>query len=220
MDEKRFTVPDYKDWEYPLEQAYTIVRDKLLKTEDIPQQCRNSGCEYRRENGKEIVTVKYLGSLYDVVLPDIEIRPAGPADALPLREQVLVLHYMTSAKGTPPSGKLITFRELPEGVVYFPTFSKRTIKPLMDNFGHQPSKLFEVSKAFDGVPADYGDTAVTINAFSRVPLTIVLWHGDEEFTPEGSIVFNANITDYLSTEDITVISELITWKLVRRLRAG
>jgi len=56
--------------------------------------------------------------------------------------------------------------------------------------------------------------AVTINAFSRVPITIVMWHGDDEFAPQGSIIFDSTISDYLSTEDITVLCETIIWRLV------
>jgi hypothetical protein len=80
--------------------------------------------------------------------------------------------------------------------------------------------LVEISQRLGGYKADYGDAAVTINAFSRVPITIVLWQGDEEFAPEGNIVFDANISDYLSTEDITVLCETITWRLIRHLREG
>jgi hypothetical protein len=47
-------------------------------------------------------------------------------------------------------------------------------------------------------------------------VTIVLWKGDEEFPPEGSVMFDANIQDYLTTEDVTVLSEVITWNLVRK----
>jgi hypothetical protein len=56
---------------------------------------------------------------------------------------------------------------------------------------------------------------VTINAFDRVPVTFVLWRGDEELSPNGNILFDANISDYLSTEDVTVLSETIIWKLVK-----
>ena len=62
--------------------------------------------------------------------------------------------------------------------------------------------------------------AVTINAFKRVPITFVLWRGDEEFPPDGSILFDATVSDYLSIEDINVLCERITWKLVRLLKEG
>jgi hypothetical protein len=71
-----------------------------------------------------------------------------------------------------------------------------------------------------GLKAEYGDIAVTIRAFPDVPLTIVLWRGDSEFPPEGNILFDSTIGDYLPTEDVTILCEVIAWKLVRILKTG
>ena len=71
-----------------------------------------------------------------------------------------------------------------------------------------------------GCKADYGDAAVTINGFKMVPVTIVLWRGDEEFPPRGNILFDSTIPEYLSTEDITVLCDAIIWRLVRFLKEG
>ena len=60
-----------------------------------------------------------------------------------------------------------------------------------------------------------GDAAVVINAFSRVPVTIVLQAGDEEFSPTASIMFDSTIPDYLPSEDIRILCEIIDWKLSR-----
>jgi hypothetical protein len=57
--------------------------------------------------------------------------------------------------------------------------------------------------------------AVTINAFRRVPITLVLWQGDAELPPASSLIFDATISDYLSTEDISVLCEIITWRLIK-----
>ena len=137
-----------------------------------------------------------------------------------MRDKLIMLHYFLTAKGTPPTGKLITFRELPEGSVYQTTFAKRTVQPLLDNFGKEPDRLLSVSQTLGVHKANYGDTAITISAFSRVPITIVIWQGDDEFTSQGNVLFDANISDYLPTEDITVLCEIIAWKLVRYLRAA
>jgi len=75
--------------------------------------------------------------------------------------------------------------------------------------------LIDIAKLLGGQKAEYGDTAVTINAFRRVPITLVIWQGDEEFRPEASILFDSTITDYLTTEDIHVLCETIAWRLVK-----
>ena len=90
----------------------------------------------------------------------------------------------------------------------------------MNNFGHQPDKLLDVVAGMDARRVDCGDVAVEIEVFSRVPITLVLWRGDDEFGPEGNILFDSSIQDYLSTEDITVACESIAWRLVSILKAG
>jgi hypothetical protein len=82
----------------------------------------------------------------------------------------------------------------------------------------EPHRLIDAAAKLGGHKANYGDVAVTIKAFSYVPITLVLWRGDEEFAPSGSTIFDATISDYLSTEDITVLCETITWKLVKALK--
>ena len=217
MDKRRIDVPDNKNYEYALEQAYMLVREKLLNIENLEQHCNNSDSRYGERDGKKNIKVNYLGEEYTVVLPEIVVFKEEAKNEIPFREKILILHYLVQAKGTPPSGKYITFRELPEGPVYFRTFSKRTIQPLIDNFGKVTGGLLDAGKDFGGVPADLGDTSIIVPAFNRVPVTIVLWKGDEEFPPEGSVLFDANVLDYLTTEDVTVVSEVITWKLVRKL---
>jgi hypothetical protein len=67
--------------------------------------------------------------------------------------------------------------------------------------------------------AKYGDVSVTIPAFSRVPITIVVWKGDEEFPPSASILFDDTVLDYLSAEDINVLCQTVTWRLVKSLKS-
>ena len=216
MENRHIDVPDNKNYEYSLEQAYTLVCEKLLNIENLERHCENSDSTCSEKDGKKIIKVLYLWEEYTVVLPEMKVFKENEKNEIPFREKVLILHYLAQAKGTPPSGKYITFRELPEGPVYFRTFSKRTIQPLVKNFGEDPDRLLDAGKDFGGVRSELGDVSIVIPAFNRVPVTIVLWEGDEEFPPDGSVMFDANIQDYLTTEDVTVLSEVITWNLVRK----
>jgi hypothetical protein len=47
-----------------------------------------------------------------------------------------------------------------------------------------------------------------------VPVNVILWQGDDELKPEVNLLFDANILDYLTTEDITIMCETITWQLI------
>jgi len=46
-------------------------------------------------------------------------------------------------------------------------------------------------------------------------MTLVLWKGDEEVAPAGNVLFDANISDYLPTEDVAALCGSIVWKMVK-----
>ena len=220
MENRSLALPDQKNYEYAYELAYKLACEQLAKIDDIEQQCYKGGAQYQIVDSKKIITVKYLNQTYIITLPNVKISLTISEERVPIRDRILILHYLARAKGTPNSNKLITYRELPEGSNYFPTFSKRTIKPLLDHFGKEPYLLVDAARGLGGYQVDYGDAAVTISAFSRVPITLVLWRGDDEFAPQGNIIFDATISDYLSTEDITILCETLTWRLINYLRGA
>lgn len=213
-------MPKYKNYEYGYNLAYQLAGEQLAATGDLEQQCRRSGAEYKLVDSRKIITVEYLNQSYQVALPDVEISLVDAEAEVPISDKILILHYLTLAKGVPLSHKLIAFQELPEGASYLRTFSKRSIEPMIKHFGREPQRLIDTAKRLGGRKADYGDVAVTVNGFKLVPVTLVLWRGDEEFPPRGNILFDANISDYLSTYDITVLCDAIIWRLVRFLREG
>ncbi len=218
MENRYSSLPNQRNYEYAYELAYKLACERLANVDDIEQQCLKSGARCQVIDTKKVILIQYLNQSYLISLPDIEILLMDSDEPVPIRDKVLILHYLTSAKGTPVSNRLITFKELPGGANYFPAFYQRAIKPLLDYFGKEPRLLVAAAEKLGGYKADYGDVAVNISAFSRVPITIVLWQGDDEFAPEGSVMFDATVSDYLSTEDITVLCETITWRLIGYLR--
>jgi hypothetical protein len=220
MKNSSLSVPEYKNYEYGYNLAYELASEQLAVAGDLKQRCFKSGAGYKRAGSKEIITVEFLNQAYNVTLPDIDVSLVDSQAEVPISDKILILHYLTLASGAPLSRKPIAFQELPEGASYLRTFAKRSIEPLVKHFGGEPRRLVEVAKRLGGSKAGYGDAAVIINGFKMVPVTIVLWGGDEEFSPRGNILFDSTIPEYPSTYDITVLCDAITWRLVRALREG
>ncbi|MFC1874742.1 DUF3786 domain-containing protein [Chloroflexota bacterium] len=218
MDNKALPLPDRRNYQYGYQFAYKLACEKLAGIKDLEHQCQKSGSQLKLTDGRKTIILKYLGKTYQISHPDIEVSLVDSEETVALRDKLLILHYLNRAKGSPITGRSITYKELPEGINYTSNFSKRTIKPLLNNLGHQLERLLDATAIFDAHRADYGDVSVTINAFSRVPITLVLWQGDDELAPEGSILFDSTIPDYLSTEDITVLCENIAWRLASFLK--
>ena len=201
-------------WEPGFDLSYRVACERLAKIGDIEEQCRRSGARYL---GPHEIVIDYLNQPYHIMIPEGKIVLEDSGTETPLRDKILILHYFIEAKGTPPTGKSIAYKQLQGGVSYFPAFSQRVIGPLVKNFGRGPDLLRKAAAKLGGCEADYGDLSVTINAFDQVPITLVLWKGDEEVAPNGNILFDANISDYLPTEDVAVLSETIVWKLVKSI---
>ncbi|MBN1644097.1 MAG: DUF3786 domain-containing protein [Dehalococcoidales bacterium] len=200
---------------YNLDTAFNIVREKLAAV-DIAVQCRKSGAKYSPDN----VAIDYLNHNYRINISTAEVSLADSDQSVPLREQILILHYFTQAKGTPLTGRQITYRDLPGGLVYYPTFTKRTIEPLTGCFGKDAMNLLRAGKLFKARQGEFGNISLVIDAFPRVPVTVILWEGDDELAPQVNLLFDAVITDYLESEDVTTVCEAITWQLIKYTKKG
>jgi len=137
-----------------------------------------------------------------------------------LKDKILMLHYLITAKGTPITGKLIGFKQVPGGLFEYASFSREVLTPLMDHFGKEPERLVESAANLGGSKVGYGDVAVNIKAFPNVPVVIVLWRGDDEFAPNGSMLFDSTVADYLSTEDMSVLCARIVERLPHSRQNG
>lgn len=145
----------------------------------------------------------------------MDFASSAPEEEVPLRDKILILHYLSKASGIPPSGKLIAFAQLPGCEPYLPVFQKRTIDRLVRTFGKQPENLIAAAQTIGGSKAQYGDVGVVIPALPKVSVTFILWRGDDEFPPSGNILFDRTVENYLDVEDIIVLSEIIVGELCR-----
>ncbi len=217
METNRFSAPKVRGYDQAYELSYKLAAETLRATKDVQAQCVNAGADCHVSGDQAVLQLRYLGREYFIELPGIDIKPKESNETLALRDKLLILHYINTAKGTPLTGRPVTFRELPAGPVYFPTYTKRAIKPFVDAFAKEPSLLTSAARELGGRKGDSGDGSAVIDVFPKVAITYVLWRGDDELPPQGNILYDANISDYLPIEDITVLTESITWRLVRSL---
>lgn len=157
-------------------------------------------------NNKKI-QVKYLNQEYLIGLPNLEITYLNKKGDVSSREKVIILHYLTKSKGTPSSGKLIDFRQIPGGNIYYPVFKNRVHRPFLKTFGGRDTFLLEAYSPLGGRKTNFSDLSVKIPVFPKVTIIFILYKGDREFPPACKVLFDSNICDYLSTEDIVVVCE-------------
>ena len=110
--------------------ALELARERLREI-NFDEQCRKSGAELiERGNARTIARLRFIDSDYQVEFPEGNVRkPEGETDVLPY-DRILILHYLIHAKGSPLSGEIISYQQIPDGWLYYPTFLKRVTNVL------------------------------------------------------------------------------------------
>jgi len=205
------STPPRSTREQALDLAYELVRRELAGIADIEAQCRKSGARYE---APARAVLDYLGRAYVITVPDASVALLEGGEEAPLKDKVLLLQYFTKAEGTPLSGRLITFKQLPGCASYAPVFDLLATNPIVGFFGSDPDRLVDAAEKLGGRRAGHADVSVVLNLFSRVPFTVALWRGDDEFDPRGTIMFDSTITDYLSIEGIRDVGGAVARRLI------
>ncbi|MBN3038540.1 MAG: DUF3786 domain-containing protein [Candidatus Omnitrophica bacterium] len=128
---------------------------------------------------------------------------------------ILILHYLCQKiKGlSPMQGVWISFKELPGGQAYYPTYKKRVLETILRKYKDNPEALLELNQRFPCRSEKLADISVVLEAMQEVQTLITFWRGDEEFGPEANVLFDKNINEVFCTEDIVVLAEIIAHKI-------
>jgi hypothetical protein len=191
------------------------LAQEALRGMDPAERCEKSGAIYRPEAGR--VEIPFLNRCAHLQWPEMALTWAG-GEPVEVREQILLLHYLQTATGAPQTGEWISFAQVPGGEFYVGPFRQRSILRLAGAFGSRPEDLGPAAESLGGWRADLGDVSVTLPVFPRVPITFVLWRGDEEIAPSGNVLFDSSIPSYLPVEDIAVVCGALAGWLCRYLR--
>ena len=185
--------------------AINLARKKLESLS--PEKVRKL-CGVRFEEDKYII--KWLTKEYELSL----IASPDYSQAL----EIIFLHYLTSEGTKQPEGKLISYREVPTALFYEPKFIQRAVSPIVRTFGKNPEKLLEICESLGGVKSDVGEFAVKINLLPYLPVTYMIWAGDDEFEPAGNILFDKTAPGWLCAEDLVVAASLGVYDLVGKYK--
>ena len=166
-----------------------------------------------------LLAVKYLGQEYIVDTGSGDVSLSGSEAPVTTTVKVLILHYLLHSKVVPLSGKMISFKEIPGGgAIYYQTFHKRAISPLVKVFSGNIEGFYRTAEQFAGIRERYGDASVTIHIFPLIPVTYVIWRGDEEFPASGTILFDETVTSFLPGEDIVLAASFGVYGLMEQLK--
>ncbi len=192
-----------------LDSAHEMALAKFSGIE-TGEAARRAAVHYDQEN--RVFKIPFLGKEYSVSHPGGEVTDPWGVRAS-LTNKLCILHYLTGASDAPPAGRYVTFKELPGGSFYIEPFNNRVIKPLVSIFGPRPEMLVKAGEKLGGRKAGVGNWSVTVDVFPKVPITFVIWEGDDEFPPSGNVLFDATANLHLETEDYALLPGLAVFEM-------
>lgn len=195
--------------------AHLAAREQFAGKDPVLMS-RNARVDY--EEGTASFLVPFLGRKYRVYHPEGKVELLDGGGDVPQPVQIVLLHYLSQAGPEMAEGRLISFKELPDGFIYREPFTNRAIRPLVAVFGQNPSKLIEAAEQLGGWKENLGDVSVTIPVFPKIPITFVIWEGDEEFPPSGNVLFDASAPCHLPTEDYALLPGLVIGEMKKRVK--
>jgi len=150
--------------------------------------------------GDERLEVKLLSDTYNIDLKNKVVTSLACNTPAKDHISLLMLHYLASrhslGKLPDPAGEWIDFNQLEGGSAYYPTYRKRTIDRL--------ARKYACSKE---------DFKKVIEVLPGVPVMITLSKADEEFGADANILYDKSIAKIFRTEDIVVLTEILTGAL-------
>jgi hypothetical protein len=188
-----------------------------LATVNLHRICSLSGAvAIQDKNGNPAISIPFMNQNHLIHLePEVDVILQANGEPVPIPEKILILHYLLTARGESLQQNLITFRQVPEGPFYYSAFIRRALDPLAQTFGGEPQRLLDCGSQLGAVPDELGDASITLKPLPHVPVTLVIWGGDDELPPQANILFDESIVSYLPTEDIAVLCSMIVYRLMR-----
>jgi hypothetical protein len=157
------------------------------------------------------ISVKFLADEYRIDFKDKKVMSLACNVAAKDFTAILILHYLAHKLKKLPmlSGEWVSFKELSNVEGYYPAFRNRAIEPIIRKYGKAPDGLLTALERLPGKRIDQGDIGIVLEAFEGVPIMIVLWKGDEEFSPDANLLFDKSVTKIFCTEDIVVLAGIV-----------
>jgi len=180
---------------------------------DLEERAKKAGADYQKRGDEEKITLQFFSEPYHIRFPQIEFySPSKKVVSLVTR--ILLLHYLIHADGNNLTGTRVAYKEIQGSMIYAGVFARRVTEPLQRKFGKSAQGFKKTGIRSGGEPVEVGDASFILRAFPYVPLQYVLWEGDEEFPPSVQLLFDASVDHYISLEDIVVLGQITTGRLI------
>lgn len=196
--------------------TFEIACDRLMGL-PLEEQAEKAGVTLNGKGQSFVLSIPSFDETVELSIPGFSFHSSRSAN-ITLTAKIVLLHYLTHASGVPLTGEYIAYEDIPGCRAYGPVFERRVTKPLLSAFGYNRDAFERAGASLGATETDYGDVSFTLNAFPRLPITFILWEGDQDFPPSMKVLFDSTVHLYLPLEDIVVVSKMAVTRILKGAR--
>lgn len=162
-------------------------------------------------------SLQFLGADAAIRFPEFEFDAGSP---LPPHVRALLVHYLATSDGSEPVGDWCSFADLPDGRFYSRAFQGYTGDAIARRLGERANELLDAVTSLGGeaLPreelATNADAAWVVPALPRVPVVILWWGADDEFSARAELLFDSTAPRHLPTDGCAILGSWLTTRLI------
>jgi hypothetical protein len=126
---------------------------------------------------------------------------------------VVLLTTLAASSGVPPSGRMAVPQELPGGQLFFTGAHAVATGPLAKSFEKDSDQLIDRALGVGGEMIEGADVAIRVPGLPYVPLYVLLWRGDQEFSARAVIGIDGRAHFHLDLAGVFALTNLLVYRL-------
>jgi len=178
--------------------------------------CRRARVDYDPSTGCYVLRC-FSGDIH-ISLEQRSMAGNSPAGRYLLEDldhlsRLSILWYLNNAKNASLSGELVKPGELPGGEIFLKGSHVLPLQEIASKYGGNPEGFLTRGHDLGGEPMEYGDAALRLSPFPRVPVILILREKDEEFPANADLLLDSTSSLHLPT-DIIWSTAMVTVKMI------
>lgn len=150
----------------------------------------------------------------DQIIQDVDsLTPQPPNFYL----QLTAVNYLIGAQEIPCAGRWMSERQFPGGPLFFRGPHEMPVRRLQETFGQDLSSFRDACFSCGGKRVDGGDITFELPVLPRLPVRIILWKEDEEFSARICFLFDQTADKHLRLDALWSVGKAIEKALLQKI---
>jgi hypothetical protein len=128
---------------------------------------------------------------------------------------VILLTTLATSKGVPPSGRMVVPQELPGGRMFFTGAHSLATGRLVKNFEKDSDQLIDRLLGVGGEIIEGADIAIRVPGLPYVPLYVLFWRGDQDFSARAVIGIDDRAHFHLDLASVLALTNIFVYRLCK-----